>query len=244
MRGRIDWKYVLGLDLTDPGFDFSVFCEFRIRLLAGGAETLLLDTLLTRLQDLGLVKVRGRQRTDSTHVLAAVRVLNRLERVGETLRAALNSLAVIAPDWLRAHAPEAWYERYGARVENYRFPKAESARLELAAVIGADGQCLLDAIEAATHQSWLPAVPAVRFLRQMWAEQYIEYAGQLRWRTAEERPAPADSISSPYNPEARYSTKRSMEWVGYKVHFTETCDSQTPHLIVNVETTPASTPRR
>lgn len=123
VRGRIDWKYVLGLELTDPGFNFSVLSEFRARLLAGKDEVMLLNTLLVRLQDQGLVKARGRQRTDSTHVLAAVRGLNRLERVGETLRAALNSLAVAAPAWLQAHAPEGWYERYGQRVENYRFPK-------------------------------------------------------------------------------------------------------------------------
>jgi len=102
VRGRIDWKYAPGLALTDPGFDHTVLSEFRTRLVTGGAELLLLDTLLQRLQEEGLVKARGRQRTDSTHVLAAVRTLTRLERVGETLRAALNELAAGAPDWLRA----------------------------------------------------------------------------------------------------------------------------------------------
>src|SRR5215510_9137947 len=81
VRGRIDWKYILGLELTDPGFDHTVLSEFRTRLLTGGAERLLLDTLLTRLRAQGLLKPRGRQRTDSTHILAAIRVLNRLERV-------------------------------------------------------------------------------------------------------------------------------------------------------------------
>lgn len=242
VRGRIDWKYALGLELTDPGFDFSVLSEFRARLLAGEMEGMLLDTLLTRVQDSGLLKARGRQRTDSTHVLAAVRVLNRLERVGETLRAALNSLAVAAPEWLQAHAPEAWYERYGRRMEDYQFPKAEAARQELAASIGADGQRLLDAIGAATDWPWLGKVPAVELLRRVWTEQYLEDQGKLRWRTVEEMPASAELIASPYDTEARYSTKRSVEWVGYKVHFTETCDPEAPRLIVNVETTPASTP--
>ena len=138
VRGRIDWKYALGLELTDPGFDHTVFSEFRSRLVAGQAEQLLLDTLLDRVRELGLLKKRGRQRTDSTHVLAAVRVLNRLERVGETLRAALNALAVVAPEWLQVWAPAEWYERYGGRVENYHLPKTDQARLALAAVIGAD----------------------------------------------------------------------------------------------------------
>src|ERR1700704_4553774 len=105
IRGRIDWKYALALELTDPGFDHTVLSEFRSRLVQGQAELRLLDTLLERCRELGLIRDRGRQRPDSTHVLAAVRVLNRLERVGETMRAALNSLAVVAPDWLRAVAP-------------------------------------------------------------------------------------------------------------------------------------------
>jgi transposase len=88
VRGRIDWKYALSLDLTDPGFDYSVLSEFRGRLVEGEQETLLLDTLLVRLKEAGLMKSGGRQRTDSTHVLAAIRGLNRLETIGETLRAA------------------------------------------------------------------------------------------------------------------------------------------------------------
>ena len=95
-RGRIDWKYALGLLLTDPGFDHTVLSEFRSRLVDGKAERLLLDTLLRDLRKRGRIKTRGRQRTDSTHVLADVRKLNQLERVGETLRAALNELATIA----------------------------------------------------------------------------------------------------------------------------------------------------
>ena len=132
IRGRIDWKYALGLALTDPGFDHTVLSEFRTRLVTGSAELLLLDALLERLKSEGLVKARGRQRTDSTHVLAAVRTLNRLERVGETLRATLNELATAAPDWLQAVVPVAWYERYGRRVENYRLPNTEAARQVLA----------------------------------------------------------------------------------------------------------------
>src|ERR1700759_4979446 len=149
VRGRIDWKYALGLSLIDPGFDYSILSEFRSRLIEGGAERLLLDTLLQRLRDQGLVKAKGRQRTDSTHVLAAVRGLNRLERVGETMRAALNQLAVVAPQWLQALAPPVWYERYGRRVENYRLPKADKERLELAAAIGADGDQTLTPVGAA-----------------------------------------------------------------------------------------------
>ena len=108
VRGRIDWKYALCLELEHPGFDASVLSEFRTRLIAAGAETVLFETLLTTLKEAGLVKPRGRQRTDSTHVLAAIQVLNRLELVGETLRHALNTLAVVAPDWLRSQVPADW----------------------------------------------------------------------------------------------------------------------------------------
>jgi transposase len=242
VRGRIDWKYSRGLSLTDPGFDHTVLSEFRSRLVEGKAERLLLDTLLKRLQERDLIKVRGRQRTDSTHVLADVRGLNRLERVGETLRAALNELAVMAPDWLRALAPAAWYERYSRRVENYHLPKTDSARLERAAVIAADGRRLLAAIDAAKEHPWLAQLPAVQVLVRVWADQYIEEAGQLRWRSKEEMPAPAEQVSSPYDPTARYSKKRDIAWVGYKVHLTETCETELPRIVTNVETTPASTP--
>src|SRR5262245_62024424 len=105
VRARIDWKYLLGLELTDSGFDFSVLSEFRSRLLAGEAEERLLDKLLGRCMELSLLKARGRQRTDATHVLASVRALNRLELLAETLRAALNALCTVAPAWVKGVAP-------------------------------------------------------------------------------------------------------------------------------------------
>jgi transposase len=97
VRSRLDWKDVLRLELTDAGFDASVLSEFRARLIAGAAEYLLFDTWLTWCRNRQLVKARGRQRTDSTHSLAAVRALNHPEVVGETRRHALNTLAVVAP---------------------------------------------------------------------------------------------------------------------------------------------------
>jgi len=244
VRGRIDWKYALGLALTDPGFDHTVLSEFRTRLVVGDAGLLLLDSLLQRLQEQGLVKARGRQRTDSTHVLAAVRTLNRLERVGETMRAALNEVAAVAPEWLQAMAPTAWYERYGRPVENYRLPKTEAARQDLAATIGADGQQLISSIDAAAQQPELARLPAVQVLRQVWATQYVTEDGSMRLGSAAELPPSAKQVCSPYDPEARYSKKRDTTWVGYKVQVTETCDPacEGPHVITNVETTPATMP--
>ena len=168
VRGRLDWKYLLGLELTDPGFDFSVLSEFRSRLIAGGLEQQLLNTMLTHFQSRGWIKARGQQRTDSTHVLAAIRTLNRLETVGETLRAALNGLAVIAPEWVRSQVTPAWFDRYSLRVEDYRLPQGKEARQAYAQTIGADGFHLLTALYAEAAPIWLRQVPAVEILRQVW----------------------------------------------------------------------------
>src|SRR5262250_3335106 len=136
VRARIDWKYLLGLALTDPGFDFSVLSEFRDRLLASSAEELLLEKLLERCRAMGWLTTRGQQRTDSTHVLAAIRVLNRLELVAETLRAALHAVATVAPDWLQGLAPLAWYERDGTRIEDVRLPRDQADREAYAQMVG------------------------------------------------------------------------------------------------------------
>jgi transposase len=128
VRARIDWKYALSLDLGDSGFHYSVLSEFRARLLEGGLEQILLDRLLEHCRQRGWLKARGRQRTDSTHVVGAVKVLNQLELVGETLRHALNVLATVAPDWLKQQAKPEWYERYGERIEDYRLPKDKTER--------------------------------------------------------------------------------------------------------------------
>ncbi len=241
VQSRIDWKYALSLELTDPGFDYSVLSQFRTRLVAGEAEQRLLDTLLTLFEERGLLKARGKQRTDSTHVLAAVRMLNRLETVGETLRHALNILAEVAPDWLRGQAPPEWYDRYATRMDNYRFPKEEPKRQALGAQIGADGFALLAAVLAPTSPAWLREVPAVEILRQVWVQQYYGPPEPVRFREQPDTPPSSVLIHSPYDAEAHFSTKRSVSWVGYKVHLTETCDNDTPDLITNVEITSATT---
>ena len=241
VRARIDWKYALSLDLEDPGFDASVLCEFRARLLAGEQETLLLDTLLTLSRERGWLKARGRQRTDSTHVLAAVRALNRLEAVGALLRHALNSLAVAVPDWLVAHAAPEWAERYARRVEDDRLPGKQAAREALALTIGRDGYALLDAALADDAPTWLRAIPAVETLRRAWVQQYRRDAAGVHWRASEDLPPAAVFISSPHDDEAHYARKRATQWVGYKVHLTETCDGDSPHLSTNVETTAGPT---
>jgi hypothetical protein len=104
-RHRLDWKYLLGLELADPGFDHSVLTEFRDRLIAGDAGMQLLDRVLEAAVQHDLLKAGGRARTDSMIVLAATRQVNGLVRLGETLRAALNSVegTVCAPGRCRRH---------------------------------------------------------------------------------------------------------------------------------------------
>jgi transposase len=227
------------LEPGDPGFDHTVLVEFRQRLLSGKSDLLLFDLLLTRLREEGYLKVRGRQRSDSTHVLAKIRRLNRIEGVGETFRAALNSLAVAAPEWLQGQVQEDWVDRYEHRVEDYRLPNGKQAREDYAVVIGKDGVSLLNAISAPEAPVWLGEIPAVQTLRRVWMQNFSWEEGELRWRDASNVPAAGERIDSPYDLEAHYAQKRSTSWVGYKVHLTETCDDDSPHLITHVETTPA-----
>lgn len=177
VKTRIDWKYALGLEIVDPGFDFSVLSEFRTRLLRGNSEQLLLNRLLERLTEKGWLKGGGQQRTDSTHVLAAIRNLNRLECVGETLRATLNVLATVVPEWLSGWVPEDWFDRYSRAIEDYRLPKSIAARQDYAETIGRDGMQLLDAIYD-KGPMWLRQIPAVEIMRQTWVNQYYVDQGR------------------------------------------------------------------
>jgi transposase len=248
VRGRIDWKYLLALDLADAGFDHSVLCEFRGRLLRREAGERLLGGVLDTARELGVLKPRGRQRTDSTHVLAAVRDLNRLELVAETLRAALNTIAAAAPDWLRALAPPEWHERYSRRIEDARLPEAGARREAYARQVGGDGYRLLDALDGPEAPPGLRELPAVAVLRRVWARHFerIDEGGpgggtgaSARLRPVQGR-GPGDRVESPYDVDARFRAKGGVAWTGYMVHLTETCDDGMPRLVVHADTTPAN----
>jgi transposase len=259
VRGRLDWKYCLGLALEDEGFDFSVLSEFRARLVAGGLELRLLDVLLARLKGLGLVKAGGRQRTDSTHVLARIRGLNQLEMAGEAVRAALEALAAAAPGWLAGVIGESWQQVYGQRIDDIRLPASEAGRKALAVQYGKDGYHLLEQVRAPGTPAWLRELPAVQVLRVIWVQQYYrvidEHGEQVVGREASKHGLPPGRtrIVSPYDLDARYSEKHGKSWLGYKAHFTETCSEAAdddpvtgcppaPNLITGVATTQASVP--
>lgn len=242
VRARIDWKYALSLELDDPGFDASVLCEFRGRLLEGGSERLLFDHLLERLREMGLIKARGKQRTDSTRILASVRGLNRLELVGETVRHALDTLATVAPEWLRGRVRPEWERRYVRRLDDHRLPKSKEARIEKGEEIGTDGLQLLDAILCEDAPLWLREVPAVETLRLVWLQNFYRGEdGEVRWRTAQEGIPPSRNfLGSPIDRDCRYARKFTTSWLGYRMHLTETCDDDAPNILTDVRTAPAT----
>ncbi len=249
VRGRLDWKYCLGLELDDEGFDFSVLSEFRSRLVAGAMETALLEALLARLGELGLVGAGMPQRTDSTHVLGRIRDLNRLELAGETVRAALEALAAAAPGWLAGVIDVSWQRVYGQRIDDFRLPGSKAKRADLAVRYGRDGYHLLRQVHGPDAPGWLAGLPAVQALRRIWVQQFYLQAGEsgekVIWRGAEQGLPPARSrLVSPYDLDARYAEKRGKGWTGYKVHLSETCHipdadghRPAPDLLTSAETT-------
>ncbi|MFD3939172.1 IS1182 family transposase [Streptomyces sp. NPDC058611] len=243
VRARIDFKYALGLELGDPGFDFSVLSEFRDRLAGADAGRQVLDGILAAAREKNLLAAGGKARTDSTHVLSAARALNWLEMVAETLRSALNAVALAAPDWLREVADPDWFKHYATRAEDSRFPKAGTKRDEVGLRTGADGMRLLAAVTSPDAPLGLRELEEVEILRQVWVQHFQLAGGEVVRRDPKDRPPGATRLVTPYDIEARGSVKRDTMWDGYKVHLTETCgEADAPNLLTNVVTTVATVP--
>ena len=244
VRSRIDWKYLLGLELTDPGFHYSVLSEFRQRLLEHSEEEILLNRILEQCEATGLLKGQSKQRTDSTRVLAKIRSLNRVELAGETMRRVLDDIAQIAPTWLQAHIKEDWGIRYGTPVDTHDIRKSKVKLEELAQTIGEDGHYLLAAIYQEDTPTKIRSLFTVEVLRRVWVQQYYLEEGQSYWRKRDEQgfPPSGTMIASPDDLDARYSSKYGVGWTGYKLHVTETCDPEEPRLITQVTTTEATVP--
>jgi transposase len=237
VRTRIDWQYLLGLPLDDPGFDPTVLSEFRTRVADAGLEQVVLDALLERLVSAGLVKAGGRQRTDSTHVIAAVAALNRLELAGESVRAALEALAAACPDWLEQRVCVSDFaRRYGTPMTSWHPPASQAKRDELAIAYARDGYALLEAIYDGSSPGWLREVPAIDVLRRVLVQNYTRAitGGKEVIKRREKEPEgdglpPGHTrIASPYDTDARWGVKREEFWLGYKLHVTETCDDPPP----------------
>ena len=239
VRTRIDWQYLLGLPLDDPGFDHTVLAEFRGKVAEAGLEQVALDALLGKLAADGLVKAGGKQRTDSTHVVAAVAALGRLELAGESVRAALEALAAAHPDWLEQRVCVADFaRRYGTPMTSWRPPASQARRDELAIAYAKDGYALLEAVYDSAAPGWLRELPAVDVLRRVLVQNYtrtIEEGGREVIRRREKEPEgdglpPGHArIASPYDTDARWAARRdSSSWLGDKLHITETCDDPPP----------------
>ncbi|ADI10227.1 hypothetical protein SBI_07107 [Streptomyces bingchenggensis BCW-1] len=262
VRLRLDWKYALGLGLGEPGFDASVLCEFRARVIEHGLEEKVLDLLLAAVREKGLVMAGGRQRTDSTHVLAAVRDLNRLELAGESVRAAVESLSTTAPEWLAAVIDvPGWSGRYGRRIDSWRLPSSATRRAALAVDYGRDAFALLGAVHHPSAPPWLRELEAVQVLRMVVLQNYTRTvttgSGRevVKRREADKDGLPPGRVrlTSPYDTDARFSRKDhgGLGWMGCKLHISETCTptgpsagpeggNGGPNLITNVATTDAT----
>jgi transposase len=235
VRTRIDWQYLLGLPFDDPGFDPTVLAEFRTRVAGAGLEQVVLGALLERLTADGLVKAGGKQRTDSTHVVAAVAALNRLELVGESVRAVLEALAAAHPDWLAQRiCVSDFARRYGTPMTSWHPPASQAKRDELAIAYARDGYALLEAVYDSSSPAWLRELPAADVLRRVLVQNYTRTitGGKEVIKRREKEPEgdglpPGHArIASPYDLDARWSVKRDTFWLGYKLHVTETCDDQ------------------
>ena len=235
---RLDWKYLLGLPLDDPGFDHTVLAEFRAKVARAGLERAALDALLERLEADGLLGAGGKQRTDSTHVTAAVAALNRLELTGESVRAALEAIAAAHPAWLEAtvHAGE-WARRYGAPLTGWHPPSSKKKQDELAVAYARDGYALLEAAYDKASPAWLRELPALETLRVVLLQNYtrtVHADGREVVKRREKAPEgdglpPGHRrIASPWDADARWGVKRDEAWLGYKLHVTEACDDASP----------------
>lgn len=238
MRMRMDWKYALRLPLTYAGFDYSVLSEFRDRLIAHEAEGRVFERLVAEFQALGLIKERGKQRTDSIAMLTKVRRLSRLELVVETLRLAVGAVLQADAEWATRLIPPSWEGRYGERFVMQRHTPEEWQEHDRH--VGQDGEWFLARLEGEGAPAELKYLPEVQVLKTVWPQQFREAEGKVVYQVGSHYDGHTQ-IQSPHDPEARYSRKRLQEWVGGKVQVTETEDEGYPHLITDIAGTCSST---
>jgi transposase len=196
------------LPLDDPGFDSSVLCEFRTRLIEGDAEALPFEQLLERFRAHKLLSERSKQPTDSTQVLVAVHALNRLSCAGQTFRHALNVLAAVVPDWFLEHSKPEWGERYtkSFRVNHTVKPSKQAEREALEREVGADGLFLFNAVFANDVLAWFSKVPVIQLLWRVWVQNFTwTEAATLRFRSDTVVPLARAFVNSPFDRDARLS---------------------------------------
>ena len=235
VRLRIDWKYALHLPLNWAGFHFTNLNHFRDRLLKHEAEYLVFERLLEKIVEMGFMRRRGKQRTDSMSVLGLIAKLSRLEMVWETMRMALKAIQAQDEAWLEQTVPEVYLEQYTIRQHDYDLKEGKVA--EALCQAGADGLWLLQQLEKGPAE--LRDLEAVQTMHTVWEQQF-------EWDEAGEYTGPREKldahglIQSPHEPEAHYRKKRAKSWQGYAGQVTETAEEAgDPNFITDVEATDA-----
>jgi transposase len=235
---RMDWKYALRQPLDWAGFHFSDLCNFRKRLLAHGQESLIFEQVLAYLRERGLVSGGGRQRTDATHILGAVKQMSDAEVVREAVRLAISALISRDAPWVMQNIPASFIKNYSRAMPNYRMTHKELG--EFIQETGEEARWLLD--QVALHASIdLQRLPDLLQLGQIWEEQY-QYVSEPDRRVAVRRGKDyvTDRIRNPHDPDVTYGAKANgaLTWVGFKLHITETVDE--PRFITDVTLTVSS----
>jgi transposase len=234
-RLRIDWKYALHVPLDWLGFHFTNLNHFRQRLLEHEAEYLVFDKLLQKLVALGLVRQRGKQRTDSMSVLGLLAKLSRLELVWETLRVAVKATQDHAPTWLEQNVPEAFLALYLVERHDYDLTALEIA--DALRQAGADGLWFIQQLTHAPQA--VQDLTELQTLRTVWAQQF-EWADDGTYHGPRTHLEGHGLIQSPHEPEARYREKRGKGWQGYVAQVTETAEAKgDPNFITDVALTDA-----
>lgn len=232
---RLDWKYALHLPLDYLGFDFSILCDFRQRILAHGKEALIFETVLRKVQSLGFLKKRGKQRTDALAVIGAVRQLSVLETVSETLRTALRAMVKAEAGWVDQVVPAVFKDAYADSRSDYKL--SEQERGVALQQVGQDGFWLLAQIDASASQA-VRELAEVGTLRTVWAQRYHRVEGKVAVR--EQTVSYRELVVSPHDPGVRAGQKRGKQWLGEKVHVTETAEQGEDNFITDVTTANAS----
>jgi transposase len=166
---RIDWKYALHVPLDYQGFDYSTLSYFRRRLLKHDKERVVFDRIVEWVGRHGFLKKRGKQRTDSTHIIGCVARLTRLELVWETLRVALRALKKAHSEWYDQHIPAVFDEKYCQRQSDWRLSSQEiTVEMKKA---GTDGYWLLDLVSERGPTA-ARELPEVVVLEQVLSQQY------------------------------------------------------------------------
>jgi transposase len=237
VKTRLDWKYALHLPLDDSGFHYSDLCNFRKRLLSHGKESLIFDELLESIRTLGFLKKRKYQRSDSTHVLAKVCHLSRLENLSEGLRLALRAIEKADAVFYQVKLPAPYREQWDTRLNDYRMTDEERKQaLERA---GQDIRWLLEFLK--TNRASFLSLPELEVLQTLFQQNFTIHAQAVQQLLLRKQCANGkEKIQTPHDPEAHYSTKRGKSWTGYKMHVTETAnDKGEVNFITDVVTTNA-----